>query len=177
VRRRLSVAADSKRRLTAQARESVVLRPLEERDLELTLSWRNRDEARRWFKNANMVETDAHRAWFDRYLAKSDDFTFIVEHVATGAAIGQAAIYDVDLGTRRAEVGRFLVAPEWAGRGLMKQACLATIDIAREQLFLKALYLEVFVTNLRAIAVYRACGFAFADTCDGRLARMDFRLE
>lgn len=172
----MSIATDAKRSLPAHSRESVVLRPLEEADLGLTLVWRNRDDARLWFKHSAILERDAHKAWFDRYRAKSDDFTFIVEHAATGTPIGQAAIYDVDFVDRRAEVGRFLVAPEWAGHGLMKQACLALVDIAVEHLDLRELYLEVFVANLRAIALYRACGFAVADGGDEHLARMIRRL-
>ena len=170
------MATHAKQALPAHKRESVVLRLLEERDLGLTLRWRNRDDARCWFKHSDIVEADAHKAWFDRYRAKPDDFTFLVEHAATGVPIGQVAIYDVDVAGGRAEVGRFLVAPEWAGRGLMKQACLAVADVAAAQLGLRELYLEVFVANLRAIAVYRACGFAYADGGDAQLRRMTLRL-
>ena len=101
------------------------LRLIEEVDLELTLSWRNRDDARIWFKNSNPFSFSQHRAWFQRYQDKDDDFLFIVEF--DGRPVGQAAIFDIQWETGIAEIGRFLVAPEASGKGYIHWASDALI--------------------------------------------------
>lgn len=150
----------------------VSLRPVEARDLETILAWRNRDEARIWFKTADKLSLSSHRAWYERYLAKDDDFFFIIE--ADSTPVGQCAIYDVDRATGSAEIGRFLAAPDAAGRGYITRACRQLIAFGVQTLRLSYLYLEVIKNNERAAAIYRRCGFA-EEGCDSRLVRMGLR--
>jgi hypothetical protein len=56
----------------------VTLRPMEEKDLCGILEWRNRDAARVWFKNSDMISLPNHQAWFARYQTTDDDFFFMV---------------------------------------------------------------------------------------------------
>ena len=147
----------------------VLLRPIAEADLETTLAWRNRDDARIWFKTSDVLSLDQHRGWFRAYLAKSDDLHFIVER--DGKLVGQAAVYRCRDG--RAEIGRFLVAPEAAGSGAMARACSALLEFcARPPLSLKSVYLEVFAHNERALDLYRRLGFHESGR-EGGLLRME----
>jgi diamine N-acetyltransferase len=143
----------------------VQLRLLEERDLATTLSWRNRDEARVWFKTSTPLSMDQHAGWFGRYREKDDDFLFAVE--ADGQLVGQAAVYDIDWKAGRAEVGRFLVAPEFSGRGLIGQACQLLVEWCEGSLGLSYLFLEVFENNHRAIRVYERNKFVEEGRYDG----------
>ena len=138
--------------------DGITLRPLAEHDLPYTLAWRNHDDARPWFKTSDRISEEGHRGWFERYLVKEDDYTLIA---TTGdTRFGQCALYDIDLAAKRAEIGRFLVAPEFAGRGLMRKTWLATMQLAREAFGLTELYLEVARRNARAIHIYESAGFA-----------------
>ena len=152
----------------------VNLRLLEERDLDSILDWRNRDDARIWFKTSNRITRDSHRTWYARYLQKHDDLVFVVE--ASGSVVGMCAIYDIDHAIGLAEIGRFLIAPEFGGRGYMKRACAVLVSLAIRDLHLHDLFLEVMEDNRRAIAVYRACGFGEEARYDG-LIRMSVRDE
>jgi len=163
-----------KREIAPFSFEDITLRTLAPRDLRLTLAWRNRDDARVWFKHPEPIAWADHETWYAAYCAKPDDFTFVAER--DGQAFGQSAIYAIDPVRARAEVGRFLVAPEWAGRGLMKKVCAATALLAAEVLALRELYLEVLAGNARAIAVYRACGFVVEPCDDARILHMRRRL-
>lgn len=130
-------------------------RLLELNDLEQTLQWRNRPNVRKWFKNSHIVDREMHFLWFEAYHIRENDYVFIAE--VEGRAIGQMAVYDIADDT--AEVGRFIVAPEFEGQGIMKQ-CLKDFFYYVCDLFrLKTLYLEVYSDNKKAINIYNALGF------------------
>ena len=146
---------------------TVVLRLMEESDLQTILAWRNRDEARVWFKNSGKIAFEAHLAWYKSYLQKEDDFFFLVE--ANGKPVGQCGIYDIDNGS--AEIGRFLVAPEMAGNGFIGRSCAEIIRFSTGFLNLSYLFLEVMEENARAIRLYEHHGF-IEESRSGDLIRM-----
>lgn len=146
-----------KRNVAPFGNDVVRLRLIEERDLETTLSWRNRDEARIWFKTAGLIPLDQHRAWYQSYLKKDDDFLFIIE--ANNKLVGQASVYGIDWNSLRAEIGRFLVAPGESGKGYINQACGQLVRFCTETLGVTYLFLEVFEDNEKAIRIYKRNGF------------------
>lgn len=145
---------------------SLELRLLDETDLPFTLEWRNRDGARQQFGTADVLQWDQHVSWFKSYLDKADDLVFIIEDATTHARIGQVAIYRIDTGASKAEIGRFVVAPEFQGQGLMRQGIEALIRFAREALGLESVYLLVRETNERARRLYAQLGFAELSRAD-----------
>lgn len=138
--------------------EVVRLRLVEEKDLQTTLTWRNRDEARIWFKTSSQITFEQHQAWFYRYINKDDDFLFVVE--SNGQIVGQASVYDIRWDEGSAEIGRFLVAPESAGKGYIGKACAALVVLCAETFNLQYLFLEVLEANERALRLYQRNGFA-----------------
>ena len=144
---------------------TVQLRLLTSADLELTLGWRNRDDARIWFKNSGILTLDKHRAWFEQYAERDDDFIFVVE--ADRKPVGQASVYRVDWRGGTAEVGRFLAAPEARGRGYIGQACAELVRFCAASLGLNSIYLEVKENNERAIRIYRRNGFEETNRSEG----------
>lgn len=152
--------------------ESIRLRLIQEDDLDTTLSWRNRDDVRIWFKSSAPLTIDQHRDWFFKYLEKPDDFLFVAE--ADGNLVGQASVYQIDHEKGSAEIGRFLAAPEYRGRGFIQQACAELIKWCGNQQRLSHLYLEVFEHNHRAIRIYSQCGFLEEARYDD-LIRMSWR--
>ncbi len=143
----------------------VRLRLLEETDLEQTLSWRNRPEARMWFKTTDIIDYEQHQKWFRAYSEKDDDFLFVIE--AEGKPVGQASIYNVDWKKKEAELGRFLAAPESVGQGYISMACSGLINFCFHRLGLSDLHLEVFETNQRAFNLYQKNGFTVAGRHNG----------
>lgn len=156
------------------AHAGVTLRLLQADDLADTLAWRNRDEARVWFKSSAVLAMEQHQAWFQSYLQRGDDCHFIVE--ADGQRVGQAAVYRIDRARGEAEVGRFLAAPGQGGKGYLDRACGALLALCRDSLGLKYVYLEVFAHNERALRLYRHHGFQPEASYDG-LVRMGLHLN
>jgi diamine N-acetyltransferase len=135
----------------------VTLRLVGEKDLLPILAWRNRDEARVWFKTSEQLSLEKHKEWYARYLVKENDYFFIVE--VDGVPAGQCAIYDIDFAAGSAEIGRFLVAPDKGGHGYMKRSCTEIVRFGMDRLRLPYLFLEVKEQNVRAMKIYLGCGF------------------
>ncbi len=153
--------------------ERLRLRLLEERDLEMTLAWRNQDDIRRWFVHSDPLALDAHRAWFDRYQQRDDDFLFLIEEIdRLRKPIGQAGLYHIDRDAGRAEFGRILIGePDARGSGFAREATALLLSLALDHWGLDAVDLEVFHDNLPALQTYRRVGFEATHEADG-LIRM-----
>lgn len=134
----------------------LLLRPLEEKDLITTLQWRNQDDVRMNFFHKDIISYEQHHKWFENYLIKKDDIVFVGEF--DGEIIGQLAIYDIDTLTKKAEVGRFIISPEYAGKGYMKKLINLLFELCGN-LKIETLYLYVIPTNYKAISLYEKLGF------------------
>jgi RimJ/RimL family protein N-acetyltransferase len=141
----------------------VRLRLLEESDLPLTLSWRNRDSVRIWFTHSEVLTPETHRAWFENYRTRDDDFVFIIElPTDNGAprAVGQVSVYDIDWSRRTAEIGRLLVGePDAERRGYGVEAFRLFCGHLFVELGIRELRAKVLPQNARSLALCRRCGF------------------
>lgn len=151
----------SKRIILPQEDDRIVLRLLEKEDLPLTLSWRNRDENRKWFFTTEIITEDKHYAWFERYKDLDNDFVFVIQAKdLDNNLIGQVALYGIDWDAQSGEYGRLVIGHMAARRkGYARNATRLVMTIGFEQLGLSKIFLEVKEGNLPAIAVYKACGF------------------
>ncbi len=138
----------------------VRIRALHESDLDMTRAWRNHPETRKHFFYCEEVSQEQHRAWFEQYRQKNDDYVFIVEFGDPWMPVAQTAIYKVDPKSRSAEFGRFIVDQGQRGRGLGRRSLHATCKIAFGSLRLARLTLEVKPDNEAAIRSYQKAGFA-----------------
>lgn len=157
-----------KRSISVFGKDEVRLRLLEDKDLDKTLMWRNRDEVRCCFKNSTIISLEQHLRWFENYLKKDDDFIFVVE--AEGEIVGQASVYGIDWNKKTAEVGRFMAAPDQSGKGYIRTACELLIEMCWSVLGLTYLFLEVFESNERAVRLYQSLGFK-QESCDSGLLK------
>ena len=90
--------------------EGLLLRPLEEKDIESLRLLRNRPENRIWFFDSDLITPEGQRAWFERYLTKENDYMFSVFlPEAPDAFVGAVALYDYEPETNSFEVGRLLL--------------------------------------------------------------------
>lgn len=151
----------AKRYLSPVDSELIRLRLLEEKDLELTRSWRNQEHIRRWFFNQDLITPDQQQNWYAGYKDRDDDFIFIIEDKSLqNDPVGQISIYHIDWASLRGEYGRLMIGdPRGHGKGLAKEATRLVLQLASNVLRLQEIYLEVFADNQSAISVYQACQF------------------
>lgn len=150
----------------------ICLMPLTESCLQDTIKWRN--FYKEWFNDSNEIVLTKHLQWFERYQQLNNDFVFIVENLEQ-MKVGQTSLYNIDWEKQTGEFGRIIVNPECAGQGYMKAACLATVDLAASILKLKSLYLNVKPNNLRAINLYKQCGFTIENDVNHANITMTFQ--
>ncbi len=149
------------------------LRMLVDADLPQTLAWRNHADSRYWFLSTDEISEDQHRAWFSRYLARSDDYVFIME--VDGRPLAQVSLYGIAAG--EAEFGRLLVDPDERGRGLAHRATQLCLRVAAEELALHRLVLEVKGDNEPALRAYHRAGFAERHRSPDGVVHMEIELE
>lgn len=151
----------SKANIAPIGRDLVRLRLMEEKDLPITLQWRNQDSIRQWFFHPEKITETEHYDWFEGYTARDDDLMFIIEEIKNrNRPVGTGALYHIDWQANRAEFGRLMIGEPGASRkGYAYQAVQIILHIAFLSLDLKEVYLEVFTNNKRAISIYEKIGF------------------
>jgi len=156
----------SKKAISPVENNRVRLRLLEVDDLDLTLSWRNQDEIRKWFFFQERIELTNHLAWFEKYQTRDNDYVFIIEAKDLGGLpVGQIAVYDIDWQQGRGEYGRLMIGEAIAkGKGYAQDATQLILEVASKIFALKEIYLEVYTQNQAARRVYEKCGFEVTES-------------
>lgn len=132
-----------------------IVRPADEGDAELLLSWRNDGETRRWSRNKAVVTVAEHQAWLARVLADQGRLLFVAEH--NGRPIGTVR-FDRDGEAWEASI---TVAPEARGRRLAAPMLLAA-ERALGSVVLRA---NLRRDNVASLALFRRAGYRV--TSDG----------
>jgi len=150
-----------KRRIPPIEEGRIRLRLIEETDLPMTLKWRNQDHIRKWFINPEIISTEQHWEWFQKYLERNDDYLFIIEETRDlQQPIGQISIYNIDWEQRYGEYGRLLIGePKARSKGIAKEATRLLLAYAFGQLRFEEIHLVVFDNNEPAIHIYQDIGF------------------
>lgn len=75
--------------------------------------------------------------------------------------IGTMELFDIDKGTLRATMGRFLITEEYRGKGHGLPAIREMFKTAKERYHIEELRLHVFEFNIAAQHCYEKAGFVF----------------
>ena len=151
----------------------IVLRALEEADLERTHRWHNDPELYSRLVNPfRFVSRTAELEWLRRKAGYSaNEINLAICLRATGEHIGNIYLGEIDWVSRRAFLGIFIGSPEHRGKGYGQEAMRQVLAHAFADLHLNRVFLEVLVDNAPAIKVYERCGFAV----EGRLRSHVFK--
>jgi|JI10StandDraft_1071094.scaffolds.fasta_scaffold88857_2 RimJ/RimL family protein N-acetyltransferase len=143
------------------AEPSIVLRAVEESDLEFTRATRSDPQVSSLALGRRFPITEVgERHWFERLGtgAFPTEATFIVADEATGSPLGLVALNDIDWVNRTSWFGIW-IAPGHQGRGIGGAATRLAVEYARDRLGLRRVKLLVLADHDAAIAVYRRVGF------------------
>lgn len=141
----------------------VKLRPLVESDALVSYKWRN--NPRVWEYTGSRpdkeITPEIETGWIKNILLRSDERRYAI--VVDGVYVGNVQLTGIT--ARQAIFHIFIGDTNYWGRGIATQALRHIIDIARDDLKLSNILLEVNKNNLAAIRVYKKCGFK--ETKDG----------
>ena len=152
--------------------DKLLLRPLEEQDIEQLRLLRNRPENRTWFFYSGEISAEAQRAWYQRYLSKENDFMFAAALPSDPTGfVGAGAIYDYRSQDDSFEIGRLLIdSRNPACRGLGKEVICGLCQIVDTQISTLehrcALRAEVYSDNERSLRCFYYSGFGACGQTD-----------
>jgi UDP-4-amino-4,6-dideoxy-N-acetyl-beta-L-altrosamine N-acetyltransferase len=135
----------------------MLLRPVEERDLELMLAWRNSERIRANMYTGHLITPAEHRAWFDRLSLDRETFAFLFEY--EGRPLGIVNLNHLDWRNLRCHWGFYLGETDAPPGSGTRMAYLALIHIF-EELKLHKVIGEAFAFNAASIAYHKKLGFS-----------------
>jgi RimJ/RimL family protein N-acetyltransferase len=137
----------------------VHIRALEKEDLDLLVEWRNDPQIAKGFFNTFPLTHAGQARWFDQYLECGNELLFIIEDEQR-TPIGTIGFSQIDFKNQRAELGRLLIGSQsHTGKGYAKHAVLWAEDFGFDELNLNRIFLRVLADNVRAVELYKRCGF------------------
>jgi RimJ/RimL family protein N-acetyltransferase len=154
----------------------IKLCPFEAEHSEKYRMLRNRPEVRKMFKQESEITEEQQRMWYASYLNNKDDFMFsIIDE--KNEFIGACSIYNIDEKSSTGEFGRIIVDSKFSGKGYAYKATVAASLIAKYELGLKKLVLEVFEDNIKAVKSYIRGGYHIVDELYDVTERKLLRME
>lgn len=151
--RRLIVSSPSEPR--------VRLRAAGPNDLDNLRVWKNANKAGFFFKGEITPETQAK--WYAEYLARPNDFMFIVEDGGVAAGCMGFRILE----GAAADTYNMIAAPHAKGKGVMKTAMIMMCSYIAEK-FTKDIGCLVIKGN-DALKYYEHCGYRVVGSADGHV--------
>lgn len=139
--------------------QRINLRPMTEEDMPFMVTWRNHPDSRKWFFSQEIITLEGQKQWFKKTCEKSDERFFIIQNKDSDP-VGTVSIYHIETAQRSAEYGRMLIAPEHRGMGYARDATIAVLKYAFEELPVDRVSLEVMVQNEKAVKLYGSIGFS-----------------
>ena len=141
--------------------EDIVLKPLEQKNIEDLRNLRNKKENRKCFIYQKEITKEEQEKWYKKYLEKEEDLmfsAFLKENEEN--PVGFAALYDIDKNSKKCEFGRIIVdKSKVIKKGIGYQITKCLCDIGFQNLGLDMIYLEVFSDNIPALKTYLKVGF------------------
>jgi UDP-4-amino-4,6-dideoxy-N-acetyl-beta-L-altrosamine N-acetyltransferase len=151
--------------------KKIILRKLEEKDLERVLGWINDPEIATTVGIEQPISLDEQKVWYKKLLGDRRKRVFAIELKDTGEHIGNISIDSIDWKNRNARIAIFIGDREKRRQGFGQDSIMAGVDYCFDYLNLHRVYLTVHSDNQPAIALYKRCGFKE----EGRLRKHEYR--
>ena len=140
-------------------RGNLLLRPLQEEDIEYLRCWRNDSKQTKFLRPIGHITADMQKKWFEKYLENLDEVTFaIVETQKLNRIIGSIALYDFTEDS--AEIGKIQIGdPEAHGCGYGSLSIAMALQIAFTELGRKRVTASVNRNNIPSYRSFQKVGF------------------
>ena len=136
---------------------NLLLLPMSVEDSESYRILRNQNENRARFFNTSVISKEQQLKWYDSYLANDSELMFSI--FENGIFIGGVGIYDINIISKSAEIGRIIIDKSIAGgKGYASVVIKELCEIARS-LGINILYANIKSDNIASIKSFSNAGF------------------
>ena len=141
---------------------TVRIRPLEMRDTDNIVKWRNLDSVKKYLYSQGELKPEQHIAYYEHVVkaGKCKQFIICVENNEALQDVGTIFIKNIDYSSNNGEYGIFIGESSARGKGFAKIATDLILEYAFETIGLHRIYLTVMKDNVAAIKLYEKCGFS-----------------
>jgi RimJ/RimL family protein N-acetyltransferase len=138
----------------------VILRAIEEKDLELLHKWSNDPEIQYWLGGWHVPSSlNIMKEWFNRITHDNNNIRFAIEHKELGF-IGTANLVEINWKDRNAFHGMLLGDKDIRGKGIGVDVVMSIMKYAFEDLGLKRLDGSMIEYNKGSLKLYiEKCGW------------------
>ncbi len=135
----------------------IIVRPLEEKDLELLAQWRNAEANRPFFFNPWPVYLGGQKAWYTNLVADRNRMLMMIETLE-GRPVGLIGLAGIDWRNQSSELGPGIIDPPERGNGYIEEAIELLVTYSFRELNLHRLYCECYPFN-RVVELMKLFGF------------------
>lgn len=139
--------------------QKVDLRPINMKDTEYIVNWRNKEYVRSNFIYQNLFTKESHEQWMNEMVYTGKVEQFIIIDRQNNKPIGSTYLRDIDKTHFKAEYGIFIGEEEYLGKGYGSEVAELMCEYAFTVLDLNKVFLRVFAENTRAIKSYQNAKF------------------
>jgi len=146
----------------------VGLRSLELEDLVLLRDWRNTVSFRRNFREHRELNMANQNAWFNRTMASSNDYMFVIQRLADNVPVGAAGLLYINWIIRSADFSFYIGLKELYidNDGLALESARLLIDYGFKNLNLNKIWMELYEFDEAKMEFFTK---KFGFSVDGRL--------
>lgn len=143
---------------------AIYIRPLEEKDSQVSYVWRN--DPKVWeftgSRPDRVITAEIEKQWINKVLQDRTSRRFAICVKTTHQYIGNVQLTSIDETEKKAEFHIFIGERDFWGKGVATQATKELLRYAKNELNLKVVYLFVSPQNVAAVRAYQKNGFTFA---------------
>jgi len=140
--------------------KGVRLRPVEESDLARMVEWWNRPDVWENFFIKFPLSHGGQLNWYRTLFQNQHCLFLIIETIENHLPIGTIGLDRIDHINQSAEYGNLMIGHrESTGIGFAREATILLLTYGFNRLNLNRIFLQVISGNVRAIELYKSCGF------------------
>ena len=144
--------------MTAIKSKNLVMKEIEEKDLDLLMRWRNSPEVSDFLFTDKTYTNKSQKKWFNKNKDNKENIYFVAENL-NGNKFGEARINNIDFKNKKCEIGAYIGEKTFKGKGLGKEIFKALTSFCLKELNMNKTFLKAFLFNKIAIHIYESLGF------------------
>lgn len=135
---------------------AIILRGLDERDLEKVMRWRMKPEITRYMYTDPDLNMKKQKKWF-RKVSSDDSYRYWVIQV-DNVDIGVMYLTNIDFENRKCSWGYYIANDSFRGRGLARALEYSLYEYVFEEMNFNKLWCEVLKQNEKVIKIHQKYG-------------------